>query len=37
MKLVGKAQDLSGSKKRVAKRTKHLAKRINRVINRKRK
>ena len=37
MKLVGKVQDLSGSKKRVAKRTKHLTKRINRVVNRKRK
>ena len=37
MKLVGKAQDLSGSKKRVAKRTKHLTKRINKVVNRKRK
>ena len=37
MKLVGKAQDLSGSKKRVAKRTKHLTKRINRVIKRKNK
>ena len=37
MKLVGKAQSLVGSKKRVAKRTKHLTKRINRVINRKKK
>ena len=37
MKLVGKVQNLAGSKKRVAKRTKHLTKRINRVINRKKK
>lgn len=37
IKLVGKARSLVGSKKRAAKRTKHLTKRINRVVNRKRK
>ena len=36
-KLLGKIQSLAGSKRRTAKRTKHLTKRINRVINRKRK
>ncbi len=36
-KLLGKIQSLSGSKKRVAKRTKHLAKRLNRNVNSQRK
>ena len=36
-KLIGKIQSLSGSKKRVAKRTKHLTKRLNRNTNSQRK